>query len=629
MNHIKIIGTVFLLATAPFSPETTAAPLDCKTLQQAIEAKLKNNNVNSYTLDIINADTPTTAKIVGSCNGRTHRISYTKNTPSLPVKQHALSGNTTLPNKAEPLVDESGFINVWALRKAVSKAAAVPTGDYDCNGYEGDGEEETPRLTSRKAQLAYARKRKEEKRQAGHQLAQCEKERDKAVKSYVNARTLLNQTWLPVLVSATKAGDPVAEVVLRLCETAPMLDRSGIASDCSDNPHDKVIARQRLESIDFKPALHRYTVTSDGAFSHESAMSCATLPKEKQTACRYQGNNERYQRILALMKIGFVSVAESWNTCQDKGETAELDRIVEECQRLRNMMMAVSSEVPRFYTAGPLENQVDFSHGLTLARPAYTGLPGTPKYAWPYNSRGVVERNDRSKFSDPEFQTKFYAELSRTIQTTESNIDADLRKDQRWAVFLIERITGRLYDAANTGAPNRPSPEAIKQYNENTPQAKAAREQADIAHWRSADIPELITSLHTSRNTRLYYLRDQFPANLIELEQRDGAIPALVAAYYADKDDSLFRFNIIMVLSHKLKDGKFSAHERDIVGNCLVDSLKESDPWIKTEGVWGLRFTRDKKYEAAARTLVNDSDKWVSSEARQSAAYLSRVLNNP
>jgi len=82
--------------------------------------------------------------------------------------------------------------------------------------------------------------------------------------------------------------------------------------------------------------------------------------------------------------------------------------------------------------------------GLSLARPILSGKPGTPLYAQVYESRGIVERHDRSKFSDPDFQAKFYADMDKAVQTIEANIDQDLHKDPRWGVFLIERITGRL-----------------------------------------------------------------------------------------------------------------------------------------------------------------------------------------
>lgn len=153
----------------------------------------------------------------------------------------AISADMPLTKNA--LVDERGFINVWELRKAVSKAAAVPTGDYECNGYEGDGEEDVTHFSSRKERLAYERQREIQETQNQLDVAKCEKTRKQAEQKYIKTRAILNRTWIPILVSAAKLGDPVAEVVLRLCETAPMLDRASIASDCSGDPQDQSYAQ--------------------------------------------------------------------------------------------------------------------------------------------------------------------------------------------------------------------------------------------------------------------------------------------------------------------------------------------------------------------------------------------------
>jgi len=50
----------------------------CEELKAEIEAKLKAKGVTGYTLEIIPADQVKEQKIVGSCEGGTKKISYTR-----------------------------------------------------------------------------------------------------------------------------------------------------------------------------------------------------------------------------------------------------------------------------------------------------------------------------------------------------------------------------------------------------------------------------------------------------------------------------------------------------------------------------------------------------------------------
>jgi hypothetical protein len=150
--------------------------------------------------------------------------------------------------------------------------------------------------------------------------------------------------------------------------------------------------------------------------------------------------------------------------------------------------------------------------------------------------------------------------------------------------------------------------------------ADQARKKMD--HLKKAGIAELIASLHTSRNENLYYDKSAFPPNLKEIERRKGHVAELVAAYHAEKNDPVFRFNIVMILSHKLKDGTLLPGDKDAIGKCLLDSLRDPSAWVRTEGVWGLRFTDDSKYLDAVKALEKDPDPYVQSEASTTESQL-------
>ena len=61
-----------LLAT----PVLAAKP--CEELKAEIDAKIKANGVPKYTLDIVPSAEVKDSKVVGSCDGGTHKIVYKK-----------------------------------------------------------------------------------------------------------------------------------------------------------------------------------------------------------------------------------------------------------------------------------------------------------------------------------------------------------------------------------------------------------------------------------------------------------------------------------------------------------------------------------------------------------------------
>jgi hypothetical protein len=49
---------------------------DCNELKAEIEAKIKANGVEKFTLDIVDADAQADGKVVGTCDGGTKKIVY-------------------------------------------------------------------------------------------------------------------------------------------------------------------------------------------------------------------------------------------------------------------------------------------------------------------------------------------------------------------------------------------------------------------------------------------------------------------------------------------------------------------------------------------------------------------------
>jgi Protein of unknown function (DUF1161) len=49
---------------------------DCSELKGEIEAKIKKNGVDKFTLDIVDKDAQAEGKVVGTCDGGTKKIVY-------------------------------------------------------------------------------------------------------------------------------------------------------------------------------------------------------------------------------------------------------------------------------------------------------------------------------------------------------------------------------------------------------------------------------------------------------------------------------------------------------------------------------------------------------------------------
>ena len=70
----------FLLAVGLLSLAGTAlaAGKDCGDLKSEIDAKIKDNGVPSYTLEIVDKGSATNGDVVGSCEGGTKEIVYNR-----------------------------------------------------------------------------------------------------------------------------------------------------------------------------------------------------------------------------------------------------------------------------------------------------------------------------------------------------------------------------------------------------------------------------------------------------------------------------------------------------------------------------------------------------------------------
>lgn len=65
-----------VLAALALATGSALAKKDCNELKSEIDAKIRANGVQTYTLEIVPMDQETVGKVVGTCDGGTKKIVY-------------------------------------------------------------------------------------------------------------------------------------------------------------------------------------------------------------------------------------------------------------------------------------------------------------------------------------------------------------------------------------------------------------------------------------------------------------------------------------------------------------------------------------------------------------------------
>jgi hypothetical protein len=68
--------TAFALLLALAVTPALAQRKDCEELKGEIDAKIKKNGVDKFSLDVVDMDAQAEGKIVGTCDGNTKKIVY-------------------------------------------------------------------------------------------------------------------------------------------------------------------------------------------------------------------------------------------------------------------------------------------------------------------------------------------------------------------------------------------------------------------------------------------------------------------------------------------------------------------------------------------------------------------------
>ncbi|GAA0716243.1 hypothetical protein [Dokdonella soli] len=329
-----------------------------------------------------------------------------------------------------PAVDARGYIDVWRLRHdvAVVEARYADGSDHaEIEVCEREGGEADEPLDDR------AQRRQQRAKQA------CIENVQRRYAAYQKLFAAFNNAWLPAIRNAIAKGDTVAEVILRQCATTKALDRSGIESTCDEEPR-KSVAMKRLREIGFTAALD------------------IEFPNWQQSPGQRKSQLDSQQRALEAIRHGALGF-----DTMEVSTDGNVARTADDLQSYRNyaVIEAALQDAPRAFTVTPgtyeswrtsafsalrVNRQALTPGYLTWGRRLYFG--GSPRiYTGPHYwrsspTRVFVPRGDSmeeiavSGADDAQFRH----ELAETLAATEASIDAWLKQDPRWGVFLLHRV---------------------------------------------------------------------------------------------------------------------------------------------------------------------------------------------
>jgi hypothetical protein len=336
-----------------------------------------------------------------------------------------------MPTRARPKVDSRGFIDVWQLRDEVAALEMLDVSDdnYYCSP-EGDGAENPADL-----------------KRALQQQKACEEAVRTAFVPYDKARKAFNLVGGPLIRTAIRRGDQVAEVIMRQCDTTPVLDRRDTESTCDEDERRRAVAINRLADIGFVPA----TVDVRTQFFNLGGLAgakqiqriadnqIAVLKKMRSGALAFDKHMVRYDG----------NVADDAITLETIRRWAVIEAVVQDAPRAFTISSLADYDTARKFPTFRLNRQPEAAHPAiaTWGRARYQDQRNKEDFRvayWRSAPRKIYTRGRRTKDERilvagkgaPEFEQA----RARLMADIASNIDRTLAQDPRWGVFLLERV---------------------------------------------------------------------------------------------------------------------------------------------------------------------------------------------
>lgn len=344
---------------------------------------------------------------------------------------------TSAPSQAQPtpkVAEPKYFIDVWKLRSDVAvaeeKLTPVSFNPDACHrelpGY--DPEKDTGKPPS-EAEIAA-------EIEIDKQEAACDAQMKEMRQAYRDAEAAFNATWLPLINRAIQAGDPVAEVIMRQCDTTQVLDRSHIESTCSKEPQARAFAAQRLREIGFAPAFD-WDAESAPATTSPGVIESS----EKRSADRQKALLEQFSHG-AFGRYG--------------DEPAPIVASSPANPEGFNVIVAAIQTAPRAFTFSPGTDEQwatrSFARLSLNRRPLTPGvltwgpelmIPGSNSpgvWGGGYFPRWRVGHLSKIPRETNHAYHSYIDDVRDLVARSEASIDAYLRQDPRWGVFLLHRV---------------------------------------------------------------------------------------------------------------------------------------------------------------------------------------------
>jgi hypothetical protein len=334
-------------------------------------------------------------------------------------------------SQPSPKVDGKGFVDVWQLRKDIAVVEPLYATD-DTEHCVPEGDPDNP-------------PRQEQIEQEERASAECAKKVHADHAAYQKVWKALNAAWLPSIYRAIRAGDTVAEVIMRQCATTAVLDRSDIESTCAADSRRRAVARERLTRIGFVPAFDVGDPPQRPGVSNSNAVPDPLDVNQAAVLNGIRGGVLGFDRF---------RVERGGNLAQNESDVRRFKRWA--------LIEAVLQEAPRVFTFSPGNHEAGWAteafESLRLNRqplapgfltwgPALHYSGGSSVYTGPQYWRSDPVRiypepvgSGGSVLAAGVGVAEFERERSALLAEIDSGIDRKLREDPRWGVFLLHRI---------------------------------------------------------------------------------------------------------------------------------------------------------------------------------------------
>jgi hypothetical protein len=252
---------------------------------------------------------------------------------------------------------------------------------------------------------------------------------DQAEQHQRNLTQRLTTKWLPSLQAAATAGDPFATWILHDCDALPDLPRAGIDSTCSDDLPARQNAQRVLEKSAVGAVAYRLRKLASAAI-HGTIESGRCGKDDEQ--CKVQSAIQVLQEIRGtIVETGILPQLWAIRICPRRSSKAELGELDNQCEMLRQHLLAMNTLMRRYYSLSFSGEDSD-AHRMSAYPYAFFGdvAPEGMKAHGTKDGAGLA------------FHSKFYADVYRDMRQAEANLFVRLAADPRWSAFFHESQAG-------------------------------------------------------------------------------------------------------------------------------------------------------------------------------------------